>query len=271
MKQIIVMVIAAFAVVAQAQQALELSDADKATELAKKLANPVANLISVPVQYNYTDKFGLDDEGTQNSLNIQPVIPLSLNDDWLVITRTIIPLLDRSDFPIPGQSESGLGDIVASQFLSPKEPTASGWIWGAGPAELLPTATDELLGGEQWGAGPTAVALKQSGPWTVGFLGNHIWSFAGDDDRADVNATFLQPFISYVTKTHTTIGLMSESTYDWENDAWTVPMIPQVGQLFKIGSQIMQLNVGATYYAESPEAGPEGWGARVQLTFLFPK
>jgi hypothetical protein len=146
-----------------------------------------------------------------------------------------------------------LGDIVASQFFSPAEPTASGWIWGAGPVELLPTATDELLGGRKWGLGPTAVALKQNGPWSYGMLANHIWSVAGDDDRADVNATFIQPFLSYVTKTHTTLGLAAESTYDWESDQWTVPVIPQIAQLFKIGPQIMQLLVGATYYAASPE------------------
>jgi hypothetical protein len=271
MKKLIVMVMAACAMVAQAQQASEMSEADKAAELAKQLANPVANLISVPVQYNYADKLGLDDEGTQNSLVLQPVIPLGLNEDWLVITRTIIPFLDRSDFPIPGKSKSGLGDIVASQYFSPKEPTASGLIWGVGPAELLPTATDELLGGEKWGAGPTVVALKQSGPWTVGFLGNHMWSVAGDDDRADVNATFLQPFVSYITKTHTTLGLLTETTYDWENEQWTIPVLPAVAQMLKVGPQIMQLMLAGTYYAESPEAGPEGWGARVQLTFLFPK
>jgi hypothetical protein len=192
-----------------------------------------------------------------------------INKDWNIITRTIIPLLDRNDMPIRGVSESGLGDIVASQFFSPVEPTESGWIWGAGPVERIPTATEDTLGGEQWGFGPTAVALKQTGPWSYGCLANQIWSVAGEDDRPDVNATFLQPFVSYVTKTMTTIGLVSESTYDWDSDQWTVPVIPQVAQLFKIGPQIMQLALGATYYAESPEAGPEGWGARVQLTLLF--
>jgi hypothetical protein len=192
-----------------------------------------------------------------------------MNDQWMLVTRTIIPFLDQNDIPTQGRGESGMGDTVASQFLSPKDPTASGWIWGAGPVELLPTATDDALGGEQWGLGPTAVALKQVGPWNYGALANHIWSVAGDDDRQDVNATFLQPFLSYITKTKTTIGLVSESTYDWESDQWTVPVIPQVQQLFKIGPQIMQLAIGAIYYAESPEGGPEGWGARAQLTFLF--
>jgi hypothetical protein len=244
---------------------------DKAVELAKKLANPVASLISVPVQYNYDGYGGANNGAAVSILNIQPVIPFSLNEDWNLITRTIVPLIDRQDFPLAAMNESGLGDIVASQFFSPKSPTAGGWIWGAGPVELLPTATDEVLGGERWGLGPTAVVLKQSGPWTVGFLTNHIWSVAGDNDRADVNATFLQPFVSYTTKTKTTIGLVTESTYDWEAKHWSVPVIPGVQQLFKIGPQIMQFSVFGKYWAESADNGPEGWGFRAQLTFVFPK
>ena len=136
---------------------------------------------------------------------------------------------------------------------------------------LLPTATENVLGTEKWGIGPTAVALKQTGPWTIGFYGNHIWSVAGDDDRADVSATFLQPFVSYVTRTKTTIGLTTESTYDWESEQWSVPLIVKVAQLFKIGPQILQFAVAGKYWAEAPDNGPKGWGLRLQLTFLFPK
>jgi hypothetical protein len=244
---------------------------DKEAELAKKLANPVANLISVPLQYNYDKDYGPDDKGSVHLLSIQPVIPISLNDKWSIITRTIVPLIDQRDIPTEGRHDSGLGDIAASLFLSPKEPTAGGWIWGAGPVFLLPTATDDMLGREKWGVGPTAVVLNQTGPWSVGLLANHIWSVAGKDDRADVNATFLQPFLSYTTKTMTTFAILSESTYDWKNKDWSVPVIPIVAQLFKIGPQILQLAVGAKYWAKSPDNGPEGWGARVQLTFVFPK
>jgi hypothetical protein len=244
---------------------------DAAAELAKKLANPISSLISVPLQYNYDEYGGLNDGASVSRLNIQPVIPFSLNSEWNLITRTIIPLVDQQDFPQSALNESGLGDILASQFFSPTAPTARGWIWGAGPVWLLPTASDDVLGGEKWGVGPTAVVLKQNGPLTVGFLGNHLWSFAGDDDRSDVNATFLQPFVSYITKTKTTFGLNTESTYDWENEEWSVPVIATVAQLFKIGPQIMQLAVSGKYWADSPDNGPEDWGLRVQLTLLFPK
>jgi len=244
---------------------------DAAAELAKKLANPIASLVSVPLQYNYDEYGGVYDGASVSVLNVQPVIPFSMSEDWNLITRTIVPIMDQQDFPLSGMNESGLGDISASQFFSPKAPTAGGWIWGAGPVELLPTATDDGLGGEQWGIGPTAVALKQTGPWTVGFLTNHIWSVAGDGDRDDVNATYLQPFVSYVTTTKTTIGLNTEATYDWESEQWSVPVIGQVAQLFKLGPQILQLAVAAKYWADSPDNGPEDWGLRVQLTFLFPK
>ena len=239
--------------------------------LAEKLANPIANLISVPLQLNYDEDYGPGDEGSKYLLNIQPVIPVPISEDWNVITRTIVPLVDNDDIPTSGKGESGLGDIVASQFFSPKALTKKGWTWGVGPVWLLPTATDETLGGEKWGLGPTGVALKQQGPWTYGILANHIWSFAGDDDRTEVNATFLQPFASYITKTHTTFTLNTESTYDWQAEEWSVPVNCLVSQMLKIGELPVQVALGARYWVDSPDSGPEGWGGRFQFTFIFPR
>ena len=244
---------------------------DQAAELAKQLSNPVASLISVPLQYNDDSYGGANDGASVSRLVIQPVVPFSLNEEWNLITRTLIPLIDQEDFPLDDLNESGLGDITPSFFFSPKAPTAGGWIWGAGPVLLLPTATEDVLGTEKWGIGPTGVALKQTGPWTVGILAGHIWSVAGDDDRADVSTTTLQPFFSYTTKTHTTIGAYTESAYDWEGEQWGVPLIVQAGQLFKIGPQILQFAVAGKYWADAPDDGPDGWGLRVQLTLLYPK
>ena len=243
---------------------------DAVAELAKKLANPVAALISVPLQYNYDENIGPNNEGSKSVLNIQPVVPFSLGEDWNLITRTIVPLIDQQDIPAQGESKSGLGDVVQSFFFSPKQ-AIGGWILAVGPVGLYPTASDDILGGEKWGAGPTVLALKQVGPWTYGVLGNHIWSVAGDDERADISLSFVNPFVSYITKTKTTLAVQTESTYDWENEQWAVPVSATVSQLVKVGGQIMQFAVGARYWAESPDNGPEDWGARATVTFLFPK
>tara|TARA_R110002110_G_scaffold415561_1_gene650714 strand:- start:8680 stop:9462 length:783 start_codon:yes stop_codon:yes gene_type:complete len=246
-------------------------DGQSSAELAKKLNNPVAALISVPLQLNYDENIGPDDDGSRFIMNVQPVVPISISDDWNLISRTILPLVSQDDI-FPGSNEqSGTGDIVQSAFFSPKAPTASGWIWGAGPVFLLPTGSDDLLTADKWGVGPTAVVLKQSGPWTYGALGNHIVDFAGDDDRADVNATFLQPFLTYTTADAMTFALNLESTYDWESDEASVPLNLQVLKVAKIGSQMVQYGGGLRYWLESADAGPEGFGLRFNFVLLFPK
>lgn len=237
-------------------------------DLAQQLANPVSSLISVPFQSNWDFGIGPED-ASRYTLNIQPVVPLSLDEDWNLIVRTIVPVIDAESSAAGVPDASGLGDIVQSFFFSPVDPV-NGWIVGAGPAFLYPSASDALLGSEQWGVGPTAVALKQDGAWTWGALVNHLSSFAGDEARADINATFLQPFVSYITPSKTTYTLNSESTYDWERDQWLVPLNAVVSQLVAIGDQPVQLSLGARYYAEGPDGGPE-WGLRAAVTLLFPR
>ena len=242
---------------------------ENADELAKKLSNPLAAMISVPLQSNFDFGAG-EDNGFAYTLNIQPVIPISINDDWNMISRTILPIAYRDYLPPPDGDTFGLGDITQSLFISPKAPGPSGITWGAGPVFLIPTATDDFLGTGKFGIGPTAVVLKQTGPWTVGALANHIWSVAGDDDREDVNSTFLQPFVAYALGHGTTLNLNTETTYDWIADQWTVPINFGVSQVFNIGKQAMSIQVGGKYYAEKPEGGPD-WGIRTTLTFIIPE
>ena len=237
-------------------------------DLAKQLANPISSLVSVPFQANWDFGIGVND-ASKFTLNIQPVVPVEINDDWNVIIRTILPVID-AESPAPGIPDaSGLGDTTQSFFFSPTD-AIGGWIIGAGPAFLFPTATDNLLGTEKWGAGPTGVALKQEGQWTYGALVNQLWSFAGDDARNDVNSTFIQPFVSYVTPTKTTFTLNMENTYNWEQEQWTLPFNFLVSQLIKVGDQPVSIFAGARYYAEAPTGGPE-WGIRAGATLLFPK
>ncbi len=240
------------------------SDADA---LAKALSNPVAALISVPFQYNYDETFG--DDGYRNTLNIQPVIPVSISSDWNMISRTILPLTYQKDV-VPGTDQAGLGDTVQSVFFSPKEPSASGLIWGFGPAALLPTGTDDL-GGETWALGPTGVVLVQKGPWTYGMLFNHLWDVAGTGrHRADISATFVQPFLTRGIGNGRTITMNLESTYDWKAQQWTVPINLMFTKVTKVGSQMISFQGGVRGYLDKPDGGPD-WGVRAAVTLLFPK
>jgi hypothetical protein len=241
---------------------------ENADVLAKQLSNPVAALISVPLQLNADFGFG-DDDGSRYTLNVQPVIPTALNDDWNLISRIIMPVIHQDDV-IPGSNQSGLGDITPTFFFSPRAPGPGGMIWGVGPVFLLPTATDDLLGTEKWGIGPSALALVQTeGGLTYGALVNHIESVAGEENHADVRNTFIQPFIARQFSGGRTLTFNSESTYDWESEQWTVPLIVVYSKVTRIGSQMLSLAGGARVYVEKPDNGPE-WGVRFVITLLFP-
>ena len=255
---------------AEAAEAAESGGADEMGDIAQKLNNPVSSLISVPLQNNFDFGGGPRDEGFQYRLNVQPVIPFALGDNWNLITRTIVPFITQEKRTGLDSSETGLGDSTLSLFFSPKKPGPGGLIWGAGPELYFPTATDDVLGAEKWGAGPTGLALWQKHGWTYGMLANHVWSFAGEDSRQDISSTFLQPFLSYQTKTHTTLGVNMESTYDWENEQWTVPLNFFVSQLMKMGKLPVSLQLGGRYYADKPSGGPD-WGLRFTMTFVLPK
>ncbi len=245
--------------------------AQDADALARQLSNPIASLTSVPMQFNWDTGLGPDDDGGRVTLNVQPVIPMSIGEDWNLISRTIVPIVNQWDV-VPGQGDQfGLGDTVQSLFFSPKALTAGGWTWGVGPVFLIPTATDDLLGSEKWGAGPTAVALRQTASgWTYGALANHIWSFAGADERADINATFLQPFLARSLGQGRTFSVGIESTYDWDGEQWNVPLNVGYSKVSRIGKQLVSYQGGVRYYLEAPDSGAE-WGLRFTFTLLYPR
>ena len=247
-------------------------------ELRKAAQNPVANVISLPFQHNTYHGIGPDDE-VVNVLNIQPVYPLKLNDDWNVITRTILPVihvpesvegLDILPQGVGNDTEFGLGDINFSAYFSPAKP--KGFIWGVGPSINLPTATDDLLGSEKWSAGPAGVILKQSGKWTYGSLVRQLWSFAGDDDRADVNQTLVQPFVNYNLDDGWYLVSAPVITANWEkdDDQWVVPVGGGVGKLFRVGKQPINAQLSYYHNVETPNQGADV-SIRLQVQFLFPK
>jgi hypothetical protein len=182
-----------------------------------------------------------------------------------------LPVVSQSNvFPGAG-SQFGLGDTLQRFFLSPRKLTAGGTAWGVGPAVLLPTATNDLLGSRQWGLGSTGGVFKDIGPWTVGVLANHIWSVAGSSGGGRISSTFLQPALSYTTSDTWSYTLQTEATYDWKGRQWSVPLEASVAKLVKIDGQQVNLEAGAHYWAINPATGPKGWGWSFTTTWLFPK
>jgi hypothetical protein len=246
---------------------------DNATELAKKLQNPIGDLISVPFQSNTNFNVG-PNKGTQDILNIQPVIPIHLNDDWNLITRTIVPLVWSPSFQ-PGQSVApfGLAPTSFSAFFSPKNPV-DGWVWGVGPVAQLPTITSKTLGSNVWGLGPAVVVVKLAGPIVAGALVNNVFSLGGTSGLAGTQYSgfTFNPFFVYNLGKGWFVGTVPIITATWpapRNKAWTVPVGAQAGRLIKIGGKLpVNLLVGAYYNAVRPEFGAT-WQLRTQIAFIF--
>lgn len=243
------------------------------SELANKLANPIASLISVPIQINYDTGYGAAD-GEKVFANVQPVIPFELNADMTLVTRTIIPVAWQNDTAGNSGKQFGLGDTLQSFFLVPTTSNTSlgALTWGVGPAVSWPTSTDRLLGTGTLALGPTGVALLQKNGWTVGALVNHQWGVARTrDDTPDVNNTFVQPFISFATPDAWTYSLNTESSYNWTAKDFSIPINFTIAKLTTFGEQKVQFQWGLRYWADPAENGPDGIGARFAVTFLFPE
>jgi len=254
--------------------ALALAAEHDAASLAKQAQNPIADLISLPLQLNMNFDTGPEDD-LQTILNVQPVVPFGLNDKWNLVTRTIVPVISQPDFGVYDKRENGIGDIQFSAFLSPKAATAGGWIWGAGAIAQLDTATDDRLGQGVWGLGPTAVALRIHGSWVAGALINNVWSVSKDNDRESVNQMLIQPFVNYniPSSPGRYVTFAPVITADWEadnDDTWLVPIGLGIGQITRFGKQPVNLQASYYYNVERPDQAPN-YQIRLQIQFLFPR
>jgi hypothetical protein len=252
---------------------LYAQDTSKATssaqELAEKLSNPVASLISVPLQNNVDYGIG-PYNGSKYTLNVQPVIPIKLNSKFNLITRYIVPVVDQHDITGEHTGQFGLSDATVSGFFAPVN-SKNGLIWGIGPALLIPIGTNDFLSTRKWGIGPTALIAKQTHGLTYGFLINQLWSFAGDEDRDDVNQMFLQPFFTHNWKSGAGLGINGEITFNWQANSTTAFLNPYVSGITKLGTQTISLAVGPRIPISGPSGGKPDFGLRGTLTFVFPQ
>ena len=246
----------------------ELSD----VELAKLAQNPVGNLISLPFQNNSNLSFG-PQKGTQNVLNIQPVIPISVSEDWNVITRTIVPVISMPQLDPNGNRVDGIGDTVFTAFLSPAKP--GHWIWGAGPVFQLPTNSSQAWGNNNWGMGPSAVVLHldHDDPWVYGVLVNNIWSLSGSQQGGTYNNGLIQPFVNYNTSSGFYYTSSPIATVDWKaasGQQWVVPVGGGIGKIFHFDGMPMNASLAAYYNVIRPDNGAS-WQIRAQVQLMFPK
>jgi hypothetical protein len=250
-----------------AQEKEEPKAPNSAAELAKKLANPIASLISIPFQNNTDYGIGIN-KGSKNTLNFQPVVPITLSPNLNLITRIVLPIVTQYNVLGNNSKQSGLSDALVSAFFSP---TSDGLIWGVGPVFLVPTATDNLLGTQKFGVGPTAIVLKQTNGFTMGLLINQIWSVAGDKDRSDVSQLYIQPFFAYNWKSGAGAALSAEITQNWIANTTTVTIIPAFSGLTRFGKLPVSLQIGPRIPVSAPPGMKPDFGFRAALILILPK
>ena len=267
--KVLLVAFSAIALSANAQNSKEApgTDTNQPNEaLAKELANPLANLIQVPFQYNYYQNAGPDKKDTVQAVLFQPVIPLAVNKDYNYIIRPVVTLETIGNGS--GGSQSGMGPTMVETFFSPN--TNSDFLWGAGPVLQIPSSAYQY-GSKQWGAGVSAVAMYRPGHWTMGLLGYQTFNIGGSSLGGTANNSYLQPFIAFTAKTATTVTLMAQGSFNNDAKTSSVPIYLTVSQLFRVDKLPVQFSIGPAYYAASAPNGPSGWGGRASISFVLPK
>lgn len=239
-------------------------------KLAKRAANPIADLATAPLLYNWDGQIGADRDGTSNYLRLEPVVPLHISQDWNVITRLFMPMIEQANVSPGSGTDYGLSGVNLSFFASPTAPVSRGLSIGLGPVIGFP-ASDSALGSQKWSLGPTAAIIWQpDGPWTIGLLTRQLWSVGGSAIEADVNELYLQPILSYTTKDAWTLGVNSEAFYYWTDDEASVPINVSLTKLIRLGGVALSIGPAVRYWVENPNSDAHGWGARFTAALVFP-
>jgi hypothetical protein len=249
-------------------QAPVATEANDSADIAQKLTNPLAAMISVPIQNWFDFNLGPRKDGFRYTMEAQPVYPVQISKDWNLLSRTTIPVVYQQN--VSGRTtQTGLSDSTESLFLSPVHPPSI--IWGAGPIFLLPTGTNGLLSTRKFGIGPTAVVLKHKGHTNAGLLASHVWSVAGSDSHPDVSETYAQPFVAYTTTKAWTFAATSYDTYSWTAGRWTAIVNPiRVSKLLKLGPQRLSVGGALRCTVTSPQYQPKGCGLEFTVTPVYP-
>ncbi len=266
---VVVFVFGAFAQESAKNAAEPKTEQSQQADLAKKLANPISDLVSVPFQFNWEQGVG-PSKVTRFILNVQPVMPFSVNADWNLIVRVIAPIISQPALTDDGVAASGIGDIFTSFFFSPLK--LKQFMIGFGPAFSLPSSVEPTLGSGKFSAGPTLVVLKQTGRWTYGALWNQVWSYAGDSRRSDVSQMVLQPFLACQATRTITLTVQSETTANWKTDEkkFTVPINFLVSKLSSFGMFPASYQLGFGVFPAHPDSGPS-WKIRGAIALMLPR
>jgi len=243
------------------------NDNDENAALAMKLRNPVSSLARISFDNSVDFRMAADREGSRVTINIEPILPFSINKNWSLISRTILPFIQQ-DGIVGTSMQAGFSDILQSVFVSPRK--SESFFWGAGAAVLIPTATDTRIGAGKLALGPTLAVGRQQHRWTYGALARQMWSVAGHRDRADVNATFVRPFVAYTTRSAWTLSLDTESTYDWIGRQLSAPIHFEVAKVVRFERQPVSVGAAVRCWAASYPGGPQSCGFRFTITPLFP-
>jgi hypothetical protein len=247
-------------------QSGELGD-DAKVKIAKELSNPIASLVSVPFQYNYSRGIGANQAGTEQTLIFQPVIPFDLGGGDAFILRPIVA--NAREVNVNGFSAYGVANVTIESFYAPN--TGSSWIWGVGPYAVSPSGNSGYFGSQQTGAGVTGVVLNRDGGWTYGLLAYQSWSVGGNPTFGTQNNLYGQPFIAYTNKDAWTFTVQTQAQYNYDSHRTNNPLYMGVSKLEVIDKLPISFSAGPTYYISNTPGGPSGWGGRATITFVFPK
>lgn len=237
-------------------------------ELLKATQNPVADLANVPMEFTNDTGIGRHDRASQ-SISLQPVIPVPLSPDWMLVSRTFVPLHWQARADQPSGLDVGLGDIGPSLFLVPKK--SDKLIWGVGASTFLPTASNRALGSGKFSIGPTAVVLIQPGDWTLGAVAGHVWSVAGPGDRASVSRTSLEYFVIRNLADNWYVNTSPTIVADWNapaKDRWLIPVGAGIGRLVNVGNTPVDISAGLYRNVSRPEGAPD-WRFSFQVMWML--